>query len=90
MECLKTKEVCPNNAKKCKVCKWDNCKEVLNMIEFLNKTEEQRKEERLRANLPRQCRDCSFLEVRDLNNGKVHCFYNVNGECTIGSIIDRK
>lgn len=32
-QCLIDNKVCPNGNKKCKVCKFDSCEEVLDMIE---------------------------------------------------------
>ena len=42
-ECLITNIVCSNSNKKCKICKLDKCKEVLNMIDVQQSIEDKYK-----------------------------------------------
>lgn len=74
-QCLITNEVC--KIKKCKVCTYNSCKEVLNMLDIQEKHIRKKQLEKLKRNLPEQCRNCSFLEVLDLKNTKVKCFYRI-------------
>ena len=82
-ECLITDEVCSNTNKKCKECKLEECGKVLNMIETQQNYEDKYKMEQLRKRLPKQCKECPHLEIIDLNNKKVKCFYNITGVCIL-------
>ena len=53
--------------KKCKNCKLDDCKEVLNMLEIQERNIQKEKLNRLKKRLPEQCKDCSFLEIINLD-----------------------
>lgn len=74
-QCLITNEVC--KTKKCKVCTFDSHKEVLNMLDIQEKHIRKEQIEKLKRNLPEQCKNCSFLEVLDLKSMKVKCFYRI-------------
>lgn len=82
-QCLIDNKVCPNGNKKCKVCKFDSCEEVLNMIEEEQKYEDNWKLKQIKDSLPEQCKNCSFLEVIDLDNQVVRCPYLVKNKCLI-------
>lgn len=82
-ECLITDKVCSNTNKKCKECKLDECKEVLNMVEAQQSYEDRYKMEQLRKQLPKECKYCCFLETRD---DGVYCFYRYNGKCVLKKI----
>lgn len=82
-QCLIDNKVCPNGNKKCKVCKFDSCEEVLNMIEEEQKYEDNWKLKQIKDSLPEQCKSCSFLEVIDLDNQIVRCPYLVKNKCLI-------
>ena len=81
--CLKDNKVCSNTNRRCKECVFDECKEVIKMEEEIQKYEDLDKLEKLNKELPEQCKNCSFLEVIDLKNMKVKCFYRVKNECLI-------
>ena len=51
-QCLIDNKVCPNGNKKCKVCKFDSCEEVLNMIEEEQKYEDNWKLKQIKDSLP--------------------------------------
>ncbi len=38
---------------------------------------------KLKEHLPKQCKNCSFLEIIDLKNMKVKCFYRVTDKCIL-------
>ena len=83
IQCLIDNKICPNGNKKCKVCKFDSCEEVLNMIEEEQKYNEKWKLKQIKSELPEQCKSCSFLEVIDLDNQIVRCPYLVKNKCLI-------
>lgn len=83
IQCLIDNKICPNGNKKCKVCKFDTCEEVLNMIDEEQKYEDVAKLNQIKNELPEQCKNCSFLEVIDLDNQVVRCPYLVKNQCLI-------
>lgn len=84
LECIRTNIICPQNDRKCKVCKLDSCKEVIQMLYIQEKHINKELKERLIKNLPGPCKKCPFLEVIDLKHQKVKCFYLVKNECLKG------
>lgn len=82
-ECLITNKICPFNNRKCKVCYLDECKEVMRMLDIQERNIRKEQLERLRSNLPEQCEHCPHLEVIDLKNMKVKCFYRVKNKCLL-------
>ena len=84
LNCIKTNEICPQNNKKCKTCKFDSCQEVMQMLSIQEKHINEELRERLINNLPGPCKKCPFLDVIDLEHQKVKCFYLVKGECLKG------
>lgn len=83
IQCLIDNKICPNGNKKCKVCKFDSCGEVLNMIEEEQKYNDKWKLKQIKSELPEQCKSCSFLEVIDLDNQIVRCPYMVKDRCML-------
>ena len=83
LPCIKSKEVCSNTNKKCKECVFDECKEVINMNEEEQKYEDLENMRKLKKDLPEQCKNCSFLEVINLREGKVYCPYMIKDKCMI-------
>ena len=71
--CLKDNKVCSNTNRRCKECVLDECKEVIKMIEEEQKYEYLDKLAKLNKELPEQCRNCSFLEVINLDNKIFYC-----------------
>lgn len=53
------------------------------MVEIQQNYENKYKMEQLRKTLPKQCKECPHLEIIDLNNKKVKCFYNITGVCIL-------
>lgn len=82
LDCIKTNKICER--RKCKVCKFDNCREVIEMLDVQEKNINRELRYNLIKNLPEQCKNCSFLEVIDLKNQKVRCFYLPKNECLKG------
>ena len=73
----------PKWEKKCKVCKFDSCEEVLDMIEEEQKYNEKWKLKQIKSKLPEQCKNCSFLEITNLRESKVFCPYRIKDKCLI-------
>ena len=55
-ECLITDKICSANNKKCKLCKLEQCKEVLNMIQEYEDKEDRYKKTMIKKQLPEQCK----------------------------------
>ena len=83
MKCLETGKICPANNLKCKYCKLDECRSVLEMIEYDEKRLYKKKLKLIREQLPINCRDSSFLEVINLDKPVVRCAYLVKDKCLI-------
>ena len=83
MECLETGKICPTNNLKCKQCKLEDCRRVIEMIDYDEKRLYEKKLKLIREQLPINCRDCSFLEVIDLDKQVVRCAYLVKDKCLI-------
>lgn len=80
--CLKNNKVCSNTNKRCKECVFDSCKEVI-MNEEIQKYEDRENLEKINRELPEQCKNCSFLEVINLREGRVYCPYMIKERCLI-------
>nr|DAS27214.1 MAG TPA: hypothetical protein [Caudoviricetes sp.] len=83
LPCIKSKEVCSNTNKKCKECVFDECKEVINMNEEIQKYEDRENMRKLKKELPEQCKNCSFLDIINSREGKVYCPYMIKERCMI-------
>lgn len=81
--CLKDNKVCSNTNKKCKECVFDECKEVINMNEEIQKYEDLENMRKLKKELPEQCKNCSFLDIINSREGRVYCFYMIKDRCRI-------
>lgn len=81
--CLKDNKICSNTNRRCKECVFDECGKVINMIEEEQKYEYLDKLERLNKELEDSCKNCSFLEVINLNEKKVYCPYRIKERCLI-------
>lgn len=66
-----------------KNCVFDECKEVINMNEEIQKYEDIENMRKLKKELPEQCESCSFLEITNLREGKVYCPYMIKEKCLI-------
>lgn len=90
MECLETGKVCSNNNLKCKNCKLDDCRKVIEAIEEEQKmwflTQEQKLIKQMQKEYPYCVKNenlCTQLEVLDLEKGKVRCPYMINKRCVL-------
>lgn len=83
IQCLIDNKICPNGNKKCKVCKFDSCEEVLDMIDEEQKYADNYKLKQIKNELPEQRQSCSFLVVTNLREGKVFCPYRIKERCLI-------
>ena len=79
-ECLITNEVCSKKNGKCKVCPLDDCRRTLEMLEIQEKNIRKEEENRIRKQLPEECKHCCFWETR---YDGVYCFYRYNGKCVL-------
>lgn len=82
-QCLIDNKVCAVQGQRCKDCKLDDCRKVIEMIETQEEKEIKRKKKLIEVQLPEQCKSCSFLEVIDLDNQIVRCPYLVKNKCLI-------
>lgn len=85
-QCLINNKVCSERNKKCKECKLDDCKRVIQMIEDEEKYIDIGNMIRLKRDLPEQCRNCSFLIITNLKKEKVYCPYRIKDKCLIGGM----
>lgn len=82
-KCLIDNKVCSVQGQKCKDCKLDDCRKVIEMIETQEESEDNWKRKLIDVQLPEQCRSCSFLEVINLDKQIVRCPYLVKNKCLI-------
>lgn len=82
-ECLITNKICPVSNKKCKECKLDSCKEVLEMIRIQEERKDKKEREKLEKELPKECQGCSILQIINLNKHKVYCPYRIKERCIL-------
>ena len=82
-KCLIDNKVCAVRGQKCKDCKLDDCRKVIEMIETQEESEDNWKRKLIDVQLPEQCRSCSFLEVINLDKQIVRCPYLVKNRCLI-------
>ena len=65
IQCLIDNKICPNGNKKCKVCKFDSCEEVLDMIDEEQKYADNDKIKQIKSELPEQCKNLSLIHISD-------------------------
>lgn len=82
-KCLETGKICSNSNKLCKNCKLDECKETIKMIDKLENKEYKEKINKIKAQLPKICKECNLLKIIDLDKQKVYCPYRLNNVCLI-------
>lgn len=83
-QCLIDNKICSEQNRKCKVCKLDDCRRTVQMIEDEQKWIDKDNLKKLKQKLPNECQECSFLEIVNLTKQKVHCAYRINSKCLIG------
>ena len=81
--CLETNIVCSNCNKLCKDCKLDECKQTIKMIDRLEEKEYDFKIKKIKAQLPQMCKECSLLQILNLDKQLVYCPYRINNRCLI-------
>lgn len=74
-KCLIDNKICPVQFQRCKICKLDNCKETIKILDKQQKNENNRKLKRIIEQLPEHCKNCSFLEIIDITKQIVYCPY---------------
>lgn len=82
-KCLETNIVCSNSNKQCKNCKLDECKNTFKMIDRLENKEYDFKIEKIKAQLPKMCKDCSLLQILNLDKQLVYCPYRLKEGCLL-------
>ena len=53
------------------------------MIDEEQKYADNDKIKQIKSELPEQCKNCSFLEITNLREGKVFCPYRIKERCLI-------
>lgn len=81
--CLIDNKVCPATNKRCKNCSLEDCKRIIGMIETQEDIEDNWKRELIEVQLSEQCKNCSFLEIIDLDKQVLRCPYLVKNKCLI-------
>jgi len=76
-QCLIDNKICSEQNRKCKECKLNDCRSTIKMIEEEQKYIDRDNLRKLKNSLPVSCRNCSFLEVVNLEKEQVHCFYMI-------------
>lgn len=82
-KCLIDNKICPATNKRCKNCSLEDCKRTIEMIETQEESENRWKKKLIEVQLPEQCKNCSFLEIIDLNKQVVRCSYLIKDKCLI-------
>lgn len=82
-QCLIDNKVCPATNKRCKNCSLEDCKRIIETIEIQEERDSKWKRKLINVQLPEQCKNCSFLEVIDLDRQIVRCPYRVKERCLI-------
>lgn len=81
--CLETNIVCSNTNKQCKNCKLDECKNTFKMIDRLEEKKYDFKIEKIKAQLPKDCKECSLLQILNLDEQLVYCLYKLKERCLL-------
>ncbi len=84
--CLEKNKVCSVQGQKCNNCKLDDCRRTIEMIETEEQIEEKWKMKLIKNQLSEQCKNCSFLEVIDINKQIVRCPYLIKDRCILNEI----
>ena len=91
-QCLINDKICSVQEQKCKDCKLDDCRRIIEMIETQENRENKFKLKCLINQLPRQCKiisengvqkPCSLLQIVDLDKQIVRCSYLIKDKCLI-------
>lgn len=53
------------------------------MIDRLEEKEYSLKIKKIKAQLPQECKECSLLEILDLDKQQVYCPYKIKDECLL-------
>lgn len=77
-QCLIDNKICSVQNQRCKECKFDSCKQAIRIVDTEQEKEYNNKLNRIRKQLPEQCKSCSFLEVVSIEKQKVYCPYMIN------------
>ena len=83
VQCWIDNKVCPATNKRCKNCSLEDCKRTIEMIETQEEREDKWKRKLIKVQLQEQCKNCSFLEVINLDKQIVRCPYLVKNKCLI-------
>lgn len=82
-QCLIDNKVCSVQGQRCKDCKLDDCRRTIEMIEMNENREIKWKRKLIDAQLSEQCKNCSFLEILDLDKQVVYCPYRIKDKCIL-------
>lgn len=84
MKCLEDGKVC-GKTKKCKDCTFDDCRKALEVLEDMKKKKEDLRLKSIKRQLADSCKNCSMLQILNIDKQKLYCPYLVKRECLIGS-----
>lgn len=83
MKCLKTNQVCSVQNRKCKVCKLDDCKKAMKILEEHEKKIKDEKIKNIVKQLPSKCQNCNLYQIIDVEKQKIYCPYMIGNSCVI-------
>lgn len=83
-QCLIDNKICSERNRKCKECKLNDCRSTIKMIEEEQKYEYLYKLKELKKRLPNSCKNCSFLEIVNVEKEQVYCPYMIK-KCILSS-----
>lgn len=89
MKCLEDKKVC-GSIKKCEHCIFDDCRHTLEVLEMMKKKKEDIRLKSIKRQLADSCKNCSMLQILNIDKQRLYCPYLVKRECLIGSYMKEK
>lgn len=82
-QCLIDNKVCAEGNKKCKICKLDDSRRTVQMIEDEQKYIDIGYMNKLKKSLPDECKQCTIYKVTNLRKMKVYCPYRLKDRCIL-------
>jgi len=89
MKCLEDGKIC-GKIQKCKDCIFDDCRKTLEVLEEMKKKKEDVRLKSIKRQLSDSCKNCSMLQILDINKEKIYCPYLIKRECLIGGYIKKE
>ncbi|MCI8362257.1 MAG: hypothetical protein HFJ41_03865 [Clostridia bacterium] len=82
-QCLIDNKVCSEQNRRCKVCKLNDCRRTVQMIEDEQKWIDKENLEKLKKELPEECQKCNIFRIINLEKQKVYCAYRIKERCML-------